>query len=190
MSSSEPLLSPRLRVMQIIAAALAMGSSTFLVIALFLVYNNGGNGQAQPPEGALPVVSLVAVGFFVVNVLVAFILPGLVLRTGMNKLAGHAPNTYVMPPDRNQPGGPVSDTDYLLGLRTTTMIVSMAPLEGSSFLGSIAYLLEGQWYALAVSALAIGVLLSFFPTEERVLAWLAEQRRVLEDLRMRKRMGD
>jgi hypothetical protein len=189
MSSSEPSLVSRLRTMQIIAAAQVMGASTFLVIVVFLVYNNGGKGQGRPAEGALPVVSLTSAAFLAVNGPLAFLLPGLMLRNARNRLAGHAPDTYVMPPTPNQAGGPISDTDFLLAQRLTTMIVSLALLEGSSFLGSIAYLLEGQWFALAVSALAIGILLTFFPTEDSVRAWLAEQRRALEDLRMRKRMG-
>ena len=54
-------------------------------------------------------------------------------------------------------------------------IVRLALVEGGSLFGTVAYLLEGQDFALGISVLCIAVmLLLHFPTEERVRRALAE----------------
>jgi hypothetical protein len=185
MSSPESSLSGRIRVMQIVAAALIFGASSFLVVCVYMVQNNQGKGQAEPAEGELPMISLAALGFLLVILPIAFVLPAINLRSGVQTLAGKAPDSHVMPASNAGPGGPITDSAYLLLRMQTAMIVRLAPLEGAAFFGAIAYLQEARPLALIVSGVCIGLMVLFFPSEGRVLARLEQLRRDLAEARMR-----
>jgi hypothetical protein len=174
--------------MQIIASALILGSLILLAIAVVVVQQNEGQGTITLAEGGLPIVSLMALAMLVIEAPIAFLLPRLMARNAITQRAKQSPGTFVTAAE-NQRGGPTSDASFLLGLYQTTMIITMALFQGSSFFGSIAYILEAGPIALGVSAVATLLLLSRFPTESRVQTWLAEQRRNLDQLRARKRMG-
>jgi hypothetical protein len=188
MSSPEPSLSTRIRVMQIVAGALVAGSVSFLVLVLFLVWNNGGKGLGQPVEGALPIVSLLSLGMLLINTPAAFLLSGVILRKALDNLARQAPNNALLPASENVTG-PVTDATFLLMHKQKAMIISMALWEGASFFGSIAYQLEASPFALVASIGGIILLLSAFPTEGRVSEWLSQQQRALAQLRARPGMG-
>ncbi len=68
-------------------------------------------------------------------------------------------------------------------MRQTTLIVGLAPLEGTAFLGCIAYLIEANPLALAVVGVAVCLMLYKFPTEGRVRTWLEQQAAVLNGMR-------
>lgn len=186
MSQPEPSLAARVRTAQIIAVALILGSTTFLGIVIFLVQKGGEIGKLG--EGDLPILSLLAVGFLVVQASLVVAWPNLVVPRQLNTLAASAPDKHVMPAMPRQSGGPISDAGFLFTTYLMLMIVRMALLEGTSFFASIAYLLEGRPLALAVSVLAILGLLALFPTEGRVSRWLAQKRGEVADLRARQRV--
>jgi hypothetical protein len=186
MSSLDPLLPQRLRVMQVLAGSLIAGPLMLLGIVLFLVHTEG-KGLGEPAEGALPLISLLSLAMLLLNAPLAFYLPGLHVRKALDKLASQAPNTFVVPPGERGPGGPISDAGLLLASRQTSLIISMALFEAAAFFGSVAYLLEARPLALAVSGAAIALLLLLFPTEGRVSAWLDQQLGALADLRMQRR---
>jgi hypothetical protein len=171
--------------MQIIAGAIIVGALIFLGIAVFLVHNNQGQGVGAA-QGQLPVVSLVALAMLCVQTPLAFLIPAAVVSKAVSTLAGHAPDTYVAPPSQAGPGGLTSDRGYLLGVYQTAMIISLALFEGASFLGSIAYLLEGRPFALAVSGIAILLLASRFPTEDGIRNWLDGRLREVDEQRSQK----
>jgi hypothetical protein len=187
MSIQAPVPPNRLRTMQIVAGAIIFGALSFLGIVLFVVQNNEGKGRAEPPEGTLPLISLIALGMTLAEVPIAFILPAAVLRQTLANLANHAPDSYVVPASPAGPGGPTTDTAFLLATKQTIMIITLALFEGASFFGSIAYLLEASPVALVVSAGAIVLLLVQFPTEGQVTTWLEQQRIRLNSLRARPR---
>jgi hypothetical protein len=189
MSSTDLSLSSRMRVMQILAGSLVAGSAVFLGIVVFLVWSNDGKGRGEPAEGALPLVSLLSLGMLLVNLPIAFVLPAAILRNGLQSLASSAPDKHVIPPGQAGPGGPITDTDFLLAQKQNAMIVSMALFEGASFFGSIAYLLEASPFALAAALGGLVLLLVVFPTRGRVQNWLQQQRQTLAGLRARPRMG-
>jgi hypothetical protein len=68
-----------------------------------------------------------------------------------------------------------TDNSKLLAVRQTTLLVSLALLEGVAFSGCIAYLLEAQPLVLGVVLVAVLLLLAYFPTEGRVRSWLERQ---------------
>jgi hypothetical protein len=167
MTDPDDLL-PRLRVMQIIAFALLLSLAILGGIVIYLVQvQNNGQGMQAPPD--LPILSLVAVAVLVVDAFVSVIVPGMIIRNAVRQIA--AGNWKL-------PGSPAAglDTDAakLLAIRQTTLIISLAFLNGPGFLGCIAYLLEAQPFVLAVIGVSFGLMLVQFPTEPRLRSWLEQ----------------
>src|SRR5579884_2621 len=80
------LVPARLRVMQIVAGALVVGVVVFLAIVLFMVQvQNGGRGLGPP--GDLPIISLVFVAMSAVQVPLSFLLPLLMGRGHLKRIA-------------------------------------------------------------------------------------------------------
>jgi hypothetical protein len=178
---SDPL-QPMLRTMQIIAVALLNGSGLFFATALYLVYAQVMDVHKER-QGMPPLVSIISVAALLIQATLALWLPGRVVRTNLDKLAGHTPDAYVMPPSEAGPGGPVTDVRFLLMVRQTAMILSMALFEGASFFGSVAYLVEGHPLALVSSVGGIVGVAALFPTRDRVSVWLDRQKAALAYLR-------
>jgi hypothetical protein len=182
-SVDDPVMSGRLRVMQIIAAALLIGVTTFLVIVLYLVHvQNQGHGNAPP--GNLPIISLMGAGFLVVLAVLSFVIPAMIVRSN---LAAIAAGTW-KPPQRRSPAfipveAPATDAGKLFLLYQSTMIVGLAPLEGACFFNCIAYLVEAQPYTLGVLGIGILLMLARFPTEGRVRHWLEDRQERLAQVR-------
>lgn len=179
MSAPEDLLPPQhLRIMQIIASTLFGSVAAFLVVVLFIVLvQNNGQGIGAP--AGLPMVSLVAAVLFVVNLFLAFLLPGVQTRAALRQVASGAWRLPV-PANPNDYG---TDTAKLLAVRQTTLIVALAMLEGTALLGCIAFLLEAQMWVLGIIIVTLLLMLVNFPTEARVSAWLQEQTDRLAELR-------
>jgi len=163
---SQDLVIPRLRIMQIITGALMTGVAVFLVLVLVLQQQ----GQFPVPAPQTPLISILAAGEFVVIFGVWLIYPPIFVRQGLVPIARRTPD-------------PTAETNALLALKQTSLIVASALLEGSAFFALIAYLLEKQPYALGVALACLLLLLITFPTHVRVKQWLAEQQERLEILR-------
>jgi hypothetical protein len=184
MTDPGDLLPQRLRLIQIIAAAMLSGVATLLAIALYLVWaQNQGRGMA-PPQGS-PMVSYIAVAVLITNAPLAVVLPGMQTRNSLRRIAS---GTWQVPPG-GDPTGFTTDTAKLLVVRQTTLIIALALLEGAAFLGGIAYLLEAQPLALVVVAVATALMLAQFPTESRVRAWLEQQADALAAVRQHGGLG-
>jgi hypothetical protein len=178
----DPLTPQRLRVMQIVASALVLGVLTFLAVALYVVLiHNEGRGTGVPPE--VPMMSLLSGGFLAVMIVLSFIVPNVV--TGSN-LRGIAAGTW-----GPRPGMPVpaDDAGKLLVVYQTTRLIGWSMLEGACFFALVAYLVEGQLYALAFVAVGLALLLLRFPTESRARGWLQSQTEQLALLRLQRGSG-
>jgi hypothetical protein len=160
----------RLRVMQIIAAALMIGVLTFLGIALFLVYGQR-NGQGLGQANDLPIVSLLAIAMFAINTPLAFFLPNQLARPALKQIAAAPEN------EREY------DIDKLLGVRQATLIVGLALIEGTAFCACIGFLLDADVGSLVVVGLCLLLMLALFPTRNRVRNWLDRQAMAVQDLR-------
>jgi hypothetical protein len=173
----ERLTPNHLRVMHITAGALLMGVVAFLGIALYIVQVQN-NGQGMNPPQNLPIVTLVAVAFLALIAPLAFIVPSIMTRSALRRiLAGKW-----TPPPGADAGMYAGGGAKLWAVHQSTMIVGLALLEGSAFLGGIAYLLEAQPLTLGVVGVAIVLMLCQFPTEQRVRAWLERQAAVLTQM--------
>lgn len=155
--------------MQVIAGALVAGSLTFLVVAVVLVQSSGTVGGTRPDD-APPILTWMAVGLLALVAVVSFLVPPMIERAGLARLAGGP--------------APVEAAD-LVSVYQVRMIVTLALFEGASFFGSIAYLMEGRPLALAVSAAAIAAMLTRFPSEWGLNQWLSERKGELAARRAR-----
>lgn len=168
----------RLRTMQIIAGSMLVAVMALLAVSLYLVLvQNNGQGLAAPAD--VPFISLMAVLVLAVDAPLALVFPGVQLSKALRQVAA---GTWPLPPGAD-PLAFHTDIAKLLALRQTTMIVTLALLQGAGFLGGIAYLLEAQPVALAVAGVAFVFMLAGFPTEARVRAWLERQVELLAELR-------
>src|SRR5262249_44345999 len=137
-----------------------------LGIILFIVLSEG-----RAPQADLPIVSLLAVVMMVLNTPMAFVVPRITAQNRLRELA------------RQSTPSPADLRLALLDLRQSTLIISLALLEGTAFLAIVAFLLEVQVYVLGIVGLMLLVMLGQFPTETRVLAWMEMQLQRLAELR-------
>ena len=174
----------RLRVMQIVAGALILGVVVFLGVVLFVVHGRNG-GQGVMPAQPLPVISLMAVAMLAVCGPLAFVIPAVVTKTALRQILSGA----WRPPAGTDPVMSATVGGQLMGVRQTTLILGMALLEGTAFLGCVAYMSEARPFALAVVGVAILLMLCKFPTEAGVRAWLVRQADTLASLRQQQELN-
>jgi hypothetical protein len=151
---TDPLaIAPRVRVMQIIIVALAMGCFTALAV-MFLIRDPAA-AKANPP-----MLTYTGLAFCASIVVARLIVPGMIMAGFRARLAGQ-PEAHSLEP--------------WLGAYQTRMIVAAALLEGGAFFMAIAYLVEGHTLAMAVGgALALAVA-AHLPTAAGVAAWVDQQ---------------
>jgi hypothetical protein len=179
MNDLDDVLTPqRLRTMQIIASALLLGVLIFLAIAAYIVvFQNHGRGMAAAQD--LHVVTLTAVVMFACLAPLAFFLPRMQSRAALRRIAA---GTWRAPPELD-PREFATLPGKLLAVLQTTMLIGLSMLEGTAFLGCIAYLLEAQPLAAGVIGGALFLMLLQFPTQRRVRAWVERQTDQLADIR-------
>jgi hypothetical protein len=166
-----------LLVMQIIAGALLFGVAAFLAVALIVVYFRIGPGAAQANN--LPIISIAALVVVAMELPLSFIVPGMQTRSALQKIAA---GTWRPPPGAD--GADLgTDASKILLLRQTTLITSLAILEGAAFFGCIAYLVEARPFVLSIVLLAVWLMLVNFPTQRRVHNWIDRQAEQLAQLR-------
>jgi len=165
------------RMAQIIVGSLAMGLLVFLAIVLFVIEPTGppaGPERANPL--GLPLLTLVATVFGTVGLVLSFLAPGLMISNGLKQIAERPPGDPAPTDPWNEgPTLPANDVGALLPLYQTQLIIASALTEGAAFFALIAYMIERHPLALGLAALLIAVLLSRFPTLDRVHGWLDDQ---------------
>jgi hypothetical protein len=172
MSNPDHEFAVRLRVMQIIAAALLCGLLTMSIIAIVLVSQNGGPlGDGNPD---LPLVTIVIAIMFVSCLIARFVIVGPIVRSTVQRLAAtqHSGDTAVG-----------SDESALLVARHVTLIMSCALLEGAGLAAAIAYMVEGQGFALVLVLGAVIGLVAVFPTRAGTRNWLDRHLGLVAELR-------
>ncbi|CAN5117000.1 hypothetical protein BH10PLA2_BH10PLA2_26390 [soil metagenome] len=195
-SPDDVVLLKSLRILQIITSALLLGVIVFTTVVVVLVANrnNGAAGAAAgnpplaggAPADKTPIISFVAILMFATQVPLSFVVPGMQTREGLKKIAAETWST----PRGSNPAEFKTDAPKLLALRQTTLITSLAILEGAGFFAGVAYLLEMRPFVLAVVAVIVLQMLMNFPTEYRVRTWLETQADRLTLLRQQREVGE
>lgn len=142
-----------IRVAQIIWAALIMGVVCFTGVALIM------KGEPQAP-----MIAYLAAGFAAINIGVKFVVPGMIVRTQLQKLPA---------------GSPEDLNARLFPIFQTRMIVGLALLEGAAFFNLIAYLTEKQIWTLGIVGLLVLMMVMMFPTLNQFESWVDDIKRDL-----------
>jgi hypothetical protein len=138
------------KTVQIVVAALILGTLAFAVIALL---------TAQP--GNLDLVAYLAVGFSVVELVISFVAPQIATRQRMQELRQESSEIPTM---------------ALFGVYQTQAIIRGALLEGAAFFCCIAYMNTQLWWTLGTALGLMVILAILFPTRGRFDDWVREQR--------------
>ena len=167
------VLAPCVRTMQIIAFALITGVVVFLGIACFQVFIQR-DGQPIRQGNELPMLSLMALAMLIGMGTASILVPFAMTRSALQRF-GAAPR----PKDQE------SEVITLLNIKQTSMIVSMALLQGAAFFGCIALMIEARPFTLSIVGTAIVSMVIGFPTLGRVRTWVSNQLTQLDRTRNR-----
>ena len=143
------------RTVQIIAIALIMGILVFGCVAFVIAKEDG-----QPTL----LVSLLAVGMAVLNTVMRFVVPAIMVNAAKSGLKG------ATDPDRMA---------QLAGLYQSKMIVGMALIEGAAFFNLVAYIMEKQFWSYGVVAFLLAVMAISFPSQGQFESWAEDMKRDL-----------
>lgn len=172
----DPKWQTRLRVTQIIAAALLIGLLSFTGVVVYLVQSG-----AQPlPQNQLFIMTYLTLGLFLLQALLALVMPRKIANYNVQQVAA---GTWQMQEQPVAADHFATDTDKLLAIYQTALIIQLALLEGVGFFACIAYLLEQQVIILVVLGLIVLFLLISFPGQERMRRWIEHQSRRIEEIR-------
>ncbi len=162
-------LTAPLRMLQMIVVAMVVGLVIFLVVAVLLSRNGG---MMKPGEGETPIVTYVAVFFAITAVGVASFLPKVIVGNRLRAIAGMEPG---------------EDAEQLIAVFNSTFIIRAAVTEAPGLFLLVSYMVEGQQIALLLAIASIVLLAFMFPRRDAVAAWLDQQLRTIEDLRVQMR---
>jgi uncharacterized membrane protein YraQ (UPF0718 family) len=157
---TEGMLEKQVRALQMTIGALIAGALILAGVAIVLRQRG-----FQANFGAVPIVSIVAVLQAVGSLTARPLVLNASLRSARQKIA-------LSGADSDAAWAPVFASRTILGA---------ALLEGAAFLFFIAYLLEGQWWALAGGLAMVGLMAVWhFPNQNKVEQWIAEQREAVK----------
>lgn len=130
---------------KIIASALIGGVLAFAAVAIVI-------RRGQPAEGTL--ISFIGAGGAAAMVVARQVVLGLMSTASAKAGTSHA---------------------GAIGLYVTRLIIGYAVLEGAAFFNLIAYLLEGNWWSLAIAAALVALMLAAYPTRARIRQWVEDR---------------
>jgi hypothetical protein len=165
------------RTCQIIVAALIMGVIFFLAIVLVVVPPFANKGNGLPAN----LITYLALGIGAANLVLSFVVPGLVTANGRRQIAREVP---AKTNDAEKPLRLVdatSDTPRLAILYQTQLIIGAALLEGAAFFNGIAFMLERQPITLFACVVLLVAMAWRMPTSDRVNAWIDGQAMQLQE---------
>jgi hypothetical protein len=164
-------LTPKVRTLQIIVAALSFGCFSFLIIAVFATGNF--NKAVQQPT-----LTYIALAMAAMMLSVWAILPGIIVAQGRKNiqriLLSEAKQTSEnSAADKTEKEN--TKAQALLYLLQTKTIVACALLEGTVFFLLIAYVVEHSMLSIAAAIALLLLLLAQMPTIGRVTNWIENQ---------------
>lgn len=150
-------LAPVVRTNQIIVGAMVGG---LVICTLVMVFVSGGD------PAATPVTALVAAGIAGM---------ALIARPFLGLIGTDSDDAARALPESNRTtGDPL--VDRVIGNWTTGNVVRGAVLEGPGLLNAIAYLIDGQWWSLAIVGVMVVWMLGGFPSMNQLEQRIEERR--------------
>jgi len=170
---------PKLRGAQIIASTLVSG--VVMILAASIAYVNLWNNELGLMRLApWPIVTVFVIVSLVLIAPFAYIVPSAMTRTALRQMAA---GTW-RPPTGDDASSRKTDASKLITVRLSTMLVSLALLEGIAILGCLAYVLEAQPLALIAVIVPVLLMLKDFPTQSRFQVWFDRQSEQLAEMRL------
>jgi hypothetical protein len=167
----------KIRTMQIIVAAMAFGSVSFMTVAVFASQN--------PAQAAGdPIVEYIALLLCGTMICVRVVIPFVMVPQGRKKIrrslgrsAGQEGGRSVVDAreSENQQAG------MLIALFQTKIIVCCALLEGPTFFLLIAYVMQRSTLCLAAAVAMVVLLVAHMPTTNRAAFWVENQLRLVDE---------
>ena len=178
-TSWQNALLPMARLLQIIVSALIGGCMIFLGVVLVMPAEELGND-----DGPLLLTGC-AIAFAAMILFVRAIVPGVIAKSGRQKIRQ---GTWKSPAGQNRSSmhellEGCGDAGKLAMLALPRAIISAALLEGAALFLLIAYMIERSPWSLAVAGVLIAGLLLQIPTHGRLVRWVEDQLRLLEQER-------
>jgi hypothetical protein len=170
----DKLLDERLRLIQIINAALLAGLVFFTGFVLF------GTANDKLPATAGQLTYAVVAFFFVMLLVWVFVPP----RFADRQVTKIASGTWTL--SQRSPAAQAAfatDSAKLLFVYQSKSIISAALLEGSAFFAAAVYMMQRQWFVLAIVAAAVLLMLAMFPTRRRVRTWIETRLFRIDEMR-------
>ena len=171
--SSETMLTSRVRVQQVIIAALTAGVLVFMGFSL-------SQSRAKPEGDRGVSLSVIAVIMTVGTLLAREVVSHVIVKSQRRQLANGTwtfpkrhPNAVIQDP-------PETDGDKLLVVHQTRAIIRGALLEGPAFVCVLAYLTQQDLWILGVAIFLVVLLAASFPTRNGVKRWVKEQLELVE----------
>ncbi len=167
----------RVRTLQFIVAALAMGVILFLALVLFL-----GLGKETPADDTdrQPIITYVALAYGLAAFVAGPVVSTVIATASRRKLAAGQPRPDAPAPTTADPAAGRSLTEGLTGIFVVKTIIAAAVYEGAALFLCVAYMLDcNPLSAILAALLAVGILMQI-PTRDRAQRWLDDQRRQVE----------
>lgn len=152
-----------LRTNQIIATALPLGATLFLLIVIGLTLGNG-----KPLSQEFGIMTLVLIAQMVVVMGAYVIVPNTVAKATVMKELSNAE----LAKEVTKESSPVAMR--LVGIYQTSMIIGSALLEGVAIFAIVIVLIEQSVWALVIAGAMILKLYLRIPTETRVQNWILQ----------------
>ena len=140
-----------------------LGVVTFATVAVVL---DAG------PKGGVPIVAMIGAGFAAVMLVMRFVVPAWIVGAARRELA------------RKVASGGFRDSSELAfdlyRIFQTKLIISMALLGGVALFNCVAYIVDRQWWTLAVVGVLLFAIGVQFPTKSRLEYWVHDQLQLMQ----------
>ncbi|NUQ63176.1 MAG: hypothetical protein HUU20_11920 [Pirellulales bacterium] len=167
--------------LQLIVAAMVIGSLVFLAVVLVLVYS----GAAREAALELPLSYVLAV-FAVAALAARAVVPAAIVSNARRRIRE---GVWQPLQPSNVPQGvqafleQTGDAGKLWQVLMSRTIIAAATLEGVAFFACITYMLEHSWPSLVVAVVFIACLALHVPSQTGVILWIEEQLRLIDEER-------
>jgi hypothetical protein len=172
-------LKPVVNTLRIIVLALASGVLVFACVAAAVRMSQ----PQQPANDMAALLTTLAIVLAPLALLAKGILPGMFVKQARARIAA---GKFEVPVNPRAGAAPplvpeLADAGRFFVVYQTHTIIGAAMLEGVAFLSLTAFMLNGSTVALALGLLLVAAIVAMVPRMPRVVQWINEQLRLLDE---------